>query len=206
LIINCFVPDSLVPFSHWITPIAFPKRFTTQIYIYFLPLLGAANGQVVEDLTAEQESQVQEPTSDGGIEILEARFLPATEWLRLARMGEIIMLAPQVLLLTFVGHFLDQPESQLQASTTRRSELLKFIYSGNPPWTCKYICPRPIGQVADGRGIFALDHAGPELEGSDKKGEPDRVVLYRATKEGPREVEIRWGRDVAQAKKAKSTL
>ena len=155
----------------------------------------------------EEESQVQEPTSDGGIEILEARFLPATEWLQLARMGEIIMFAPQVLLLTFVAQFLDRPESQLQASATRRSELLKFIHAGNPPWTCRYICPRPIGQTADGRGIVALDHAGPELEGSDKKGEPDRIVLYRATKEGPREVEIRWRRDVvAQAKKAKSTL
>ncbi|KMU80143.1 hypothetical protein CISG_08251 [Coccidioides immitis RMSCC 3703] len=95
--------DPLVPFSHWITPQRNPRRFTTQMYLYFLP---HSNG----------------------------------------------------------------------------------------------------GNVPDGRQILDLSQPGPELKGTDKKGEIDRVVLARFNKEGPREVEIRWRRDVLPDGPAKSSL
>lgn len=198
----------LVPFTHWITPHRNPRRFTTQMYLYFLP---ASNGGI-SDIAGDTEVQV--PTTDGGIEITEAQFLPATEWLRRARRGDLIMFPPQVLLLSFVAQFLDQPGPRgaspqsisPEESNKRRAELVKFVHSGNPPWTHKFISPRPIGTVADGRQILDLSHPGSELEGTDKKGETDRVVLARFNKEGPREVEICWRKDVVPEKAAKSTL
>jgi hypothetical protein len=33
--------DSLVPFTRWVTPTSVPRRFTTQMYVYFWPLPGA---------------------------------------------------------------------------------------------------------------------------------------------------------------------
>lgn len=194
--------DSLIPFTHWITPVTFPRRFTTQMYLCFLPLEKEPGSDFVEDVVLTGEHEVQIPTPDGGIEIAEARFLPAKEWLRLAKIGEIIMFPPQVLLLTIIAQFLDNsselgfgapvPKTEL---SRRRAALLKFVHSGTPPWTQKYISPRSAGRIPDGRQIFLLDYAGPELEGSGKQGEPDRVVLARFTKEGPREVAIHWRKD-----------
>ncbi|EAS33474.3 NUDIX family hydrolase [Coccidioides immitis RS] len=200
--------DPLVPFSHWITPQRNPRRFTTQMYLYFLP---HSNGGI-SDIAGDTEVQV--PSTDGGIEITEAQFLPATEWLRRARVGDIIMFPPQVLLLDFVAQFLDKPglngtspqSISGEESTKRRAELVKFAHSGNPPWTHKFISPHPIGNVPDGRQILDLSQPGPELKGTDKKGEIDRVVLARFNKEGPREVEIRWRRDVLPNGPAKSSL
>ncbi|WEW58966.1 hypothetical protein PRK78_004434 [Emydomyces testavorans] len=200
--------DPLVPFSHWITPQRNPRRFTTQMYLYFLP---PSQG----DISAfAGDTELQVPSTDGGIEITEAQFLPATEWLRRARVGDIIMFPPQVLLLSFVAQFLDQPgpngnspqSISAEESKRRRSELIKFAHSGSPPWTHKFISPHPIGKVADGRQILDLSDPGPELKGTDKKGEVDRVVLVRFNKEGPREVEIRWRSEVLPKKLTKSTL
>ena len=155
------------------------------------------------------------PTSDGGVEVTEAQFLPASEWLRLAQRNEIIMFPPQVLLLAFVSQFLDKPgpggedprSIRQEESSRRRSELRQFAHSGTPPWTHKFISPRPIGSHNDGRTILALDSSGPELKGTDKTGEYDRVVLSRFSKEGPRDVEIRWRSEIVPQKEAvKSSL
>lgn len=210
--------DPLVPFSHWITPEKNPRRFTTQMYMYYLPLAQDATGDPSKGVPSAKGSEVQIPTSDGGVEVTEAQFLPATEWLRRATAGEVIMFPPQVILLSFVAQFLDQPgpngespkEISAEESTRRRSELLDFTRTGSPPWTDKYISPRPVGQHSDGRLILGLEWPGPELEGTDKKGEPDRVALVNFKKEGPRNVEIRWRHEVIpeeQApKSAKSAL
>ncbi|KAL2363682.1 hypothetical protein RJZ56_003389 [Blastomyces dermatitidis] len=178
------------------------------MYLYFLPLSSES-----KSIIGSEESEVQAPTSDGGIEITEARFLPASEWLRLAKNGNAIMFPPQVFLLSFVAQFLERPgenatDVSKEESARRRSEFVDFVHSGSPPWTDKYISPVAIGQVPDGRNILTLDYVGPELQGSGKKGEPDRVVLVRFRKEGPREVEIRWRIEVVvpEKKLAKSAL
>ncbi|KAK2776608.1 hypothetical protein FQN52_007737 [Onygenales sp. PD_12] len=204
--------DPLLPFSHWITPATNPRRFTTQMYLYFLPLSPESNSIISEGVPGNGEGEVQVPTSDGGLEITEARFLPPSEWLRLAKKGDVIMFPPQVLLLTFVSQFLERVGEYAstvskEESAKRRAELVSFVHSGSPPWKDKYISPKPIGQVPDGRVILTLDYVGPELQGSDKKGEPDRVVLVRFLKEGPREVEIRWRSEILKEEKhAKSAL
>ncbi|EER43003.1 40S ribosomal protein S21 [Histoplasma capsulatum var. duboisii H88] len=181
--------DPLIPFTHWITPTTNHRRYTTQMYLYFLPLSPES-----KSIIGSEESDVQAPTSDGGLEITEARFLPASEWLRLAKNGDVIMFPPQAFLLSFVAQFLERPGESATAvskeeSTRRRAELVGFVHSGSPPWTDKFISPTTIGHATDGRSILRLDYVGPELQGSAKKGEPDRVVLVRFCKEGPREVE-----------------
>lgn len=190
----------MIPFTHWITPVALPKRFTTQMYLYFLPVPEESDKRLLEELPAEGErEEVQVPTPDGGVEITEARFLPASEWLQMARSGEIILFPPQFFLLHLVAQFLDKEPRRVTSPEElkrRRAELLEFVSSGTPPWTQKYISPKQLKVSSDGRAVLALDSAGPELKGSDKKGDPDRVVLVRFKKEGPREVEVRWRKDV----------
>ncbi|KAJ9383399.1 hypothetical protein DTO063F5_5235 [Paecilomyces variotii] len=195
-------PDTepLIPFTHWITPINAPKRFTTQMYLYFLPLPQESEKQLLRDIPAEGgREEVQVPTTDGGVEIMEARFLPASEWLRLAGAGEIILFPPQYILLHIVSGFLDKEPRDTASPEElkrRRSELVEFVHSGSPPWTDKYISPKMLKMLPDGRVVLALDSPGPELRDSDKKGESDRVVIVRFNKEGPREVEVRWKKDM----------
>ena len=49
---------------------------------------------------------------------------------------------------------------------------------------------------SDGRVAMGLDKPGPELEGSGRRGEKERVVLVNFKKEGPRELEVLWRKDV----------
>lgn len=201
----------MIPFTHWITPIANPKRYTTQMYLYFMPLPVNIDKRLLEDLPDEGErDEVPVPTSDGGVEVTEAQFLPAAAWLDRAQKGEIILFPPQFLLLHLVSGFLDQ-ESRSTVSNgemeERRAALMKFVHSGSPPWTDKYISPKMLKVTEDGRTVLALDDAGPELKGSDKRGESDRVVLVRFTKGSAREVTVAWKKDaLREGKEGRSNL
>lgn len=141
---------------------------------------------------------------------MEAQFLPASEWLRLASKNDIVLFPPQYLLLHIVSQFLDKEPRETASSEElrrRRSELVEFVHSGNPPWTQKYISPKLLKVLPDGKVVLALDSPGPELKGSDKKGEADRVVIVRFKKEGPRDVEVRWRKEVFEDdSKEKSNL
>lgn len=173
------------------------------MYLYFLPFPGESDNKqtILNELPIEgKREELHIPTSDGGIEITEATFLPASEWLRKARSGEIILFPPQFLLLHLVAQFLDKEPRATVGSVEelekRRSELLDFVRSGTPPWTHKYISPKLLKISSDGRAVLALDHPGPELKGSGKRGETDRVVLVRFQKGTAREVEVSWKKDV----------
>lgn len=206
ILILTTVTDGLIPFTHWITPPNLHKRFTTQMYIYFLPIRPSSkNTTTAQGLPKGGRQEVQVPTSDGGIEIHEARFLPASAWLTKARAGEIILYPPQFLLLSIVSQFLDQTPALLESQDEarqqhqqqqRRNELLEFIHNDNPPWTDKFVCPRGVKLLDDKRTVLALDDPGPELHGSGKKGILDRVVLTRFGKDGPRDIDVRWNKDI----------
>jgi hypothetical protein len=166
------------------------------MYLYFLPIPNNEQSlqSTAQGLPRDGRQEVQVPTSDGGIEINEARFLPASTWLEKARADEIILYPPQYLLLSIVSQFLDQttpPEAQ-----KCRDNLLQFIHSNNPPWTDKFVCPKSLKLLDDKRSVLALDDPGPELQGSGKKGVFDRVILVRFDKDGPRNVDVRWKKDV----------
>ncbi|KAJ5574286.1 uncharacterized protein N7459_008713 [Penicillium hispanicum] len=165
-----------------------------------MPLTVNVDKQLLDELPTEGErEEIQIPTSDGGIEITEAQFLPASEWLRRARSGEIILFPPQFLLLHLVSGFLDQ-ESQsgdlVEDMEKRRAALVEFVHSGSPAWTHKCISPKMLKMTEDGRAVLALSEPGPELEGSRRGGESDRVVLVRFKKGSAREVTVAWKKDV----------
>lgn len=169
------------------------------MYLYFMPLPVNLDKKLLEDLPSEGErDEIQVPTSDGGIEVTEAQFLPASEWLRRAQKGEIILFPPQFLLLYLASGFLDQePRSGVsnEEMEKRRAALVEFVHSGSPPWTDKYISPKMLKLSEDGRAVLALDDAGVELKGSGRQGESDRVVLVRFTKGSAREVDVVWKKD-----------
>ncbi|KAL4787402.1 hypothetical protein BJX76DRAFT_319053 [Aspergillus varians] len=197
--------DNLIPFTRWITPTNVPKRYTTQMYLYFLPLSLGSDKSLLDEIPAEGErEEIQIPTSDGGVEIAEAQFLPASEWLRRAAQGEIILFPPQFILLHLVAQFLDtEPRTtspdELQR---RRAQLIDLAHSGSPPWTDKCISPK-VGKLAeDGRAVLKLDHPGPELQGTDRRGESERVVLVRFQDGNPRELSLGWKKDLFPGSKS----
>lgn len=172
------------------------------MYLYFLPLPLAPESEkhLLEEIPeGGKPEEIQVPTSDGGVEITEARFLPASEWLRLAQRGEIILFPPQFLLLHLVAGFLDKEPRPADSSAAsleelewRRRELVEFVYSGSPPWTEKCISPKMLKMGEDGRAVLGLDHPGPELRGSERRGESERVVIVKFKKGEAREVEVAW--------------
>lgn len=213
--------DGLVPFTRWVTPPNVPRRFTTQMYLYFLPTLATvppfegAEGASGNANSAEEsaEARIPVPTTDGGIEHTNARFLPAAAWCRLAQEGRIILFPPQFFLLHQVAQFLDGlssptaygslppqgaaavPRTELEA---RRRRLLDFVKNSQPPWTEMCICPTPLPPSRDGkpredgRAILGLHRPGPELEAGKVKrsGCFDQCVLVAFSKEGPRKVAV----------------
>ncbi len=64
-------------------------------------------------------------------------------------------------------------------------------------WADKVMSPTGLFmRKTDGRSVLALDKPGPELADSGRRGDRDRVVLVRFSKEGPRDVEVRFRREV----------
>lgn len=192
--------EGLIPFTRWVTPTNVKKRFTTQMYVYFLPLPTSPTRPVSDaSLPIPSAEEAMIPTPDGGIEHTAARFLPAAEWLRQATAGEIILFPPQFFLLSLVGQFLKGEEGLSAAKLgEQRQKLREFIKNdGDPSWGRKCISPTQVmRRKSDGRAVLGLDRPGPELKDSDRKGEYERVVLVNFGKDGPRNVEVRWRKDV----------
>jgi 8-oxo-dGTP pyrophosphatase MutT (NUDIX family) len=187
--------DRLIPFTHWVTPPNVPKRFTTQMYVYFVGLEEKGNPSV-------------RATGDM-VETMAPEWRRAGAWLERARKGEIILFPPQFLLLFLISEVLDRKVEGLgkgggldgdEEVIRKREELRRVIeLEGSPPWRDKFISP--IGLQfgrEDKRAVLALDKPGPELKDSGLKGDSERVVLVRFAKEGPRDVEVAWKKDVLE--------
>ncbi|KAK7897551.1 hypothetical protein LTR67_004178 [Exophiala xenobiotica] len=178
--------DRLLPFTHWVTPPNVPKRFTTQMYIYFVDASEAGNPSV-------------HATGDK-VETMAPEWRRARDWLARARSGEIIMFPPQFLLLYLASEILDQDvveggNEDAKEVARKQDELRNKVESEG--WTEKYISP--IGLQfgrEDGRTVLALDKPGPELKGSGLQGDDQYVVLVKFRKEGPRQVDVALRRDV----------
>ncbi|KAK5246085.1 hypothetical protein LTS06_008549 [Exophiala xenobiotica] len=178
--------DRLLPFTHWVTPPNVPKRFTTQMYIYFVDASEAGNPSV-------------RATGDK-VETMAPEWRRARDWLARARSGEIIMFPPQFLLLYLASEILDRDvveggNEDAKEVARKQDELRNKVESEG--WTEKYISP--IGLQfgrEDGRTVLALDKPGPELKGSGLQGDDQYVVLVKFRKEGPRQVDVALRRDV----------
>ena len=209
--------EGLIPFTRWVTPTNVPKRFTTQMYIYFLPTLSSTPLSESSNDDSEEEVKIPVPTTDGGLEHTTARFLPASVWLRLGQEGRIILFPPQFFLLHQVAQNFDTlsgptaygsisrdrlPREELEA---RRKALLDFVKTGEPPWTDKVISPilmptRDGKKREDNRSILGLDKPGPELAGSARAGVKDQCILVNFRKEGPRHLAVISRQEALDAK------
>jgi 8-oxo-dGTP pyrophosphatase MutT (NUDIX family) len=182
--------EALIPFTHWLTPPNLLKRYTTQMYVYFVPL--EERGNVSMDATSDE------------VETMAAEWGSARSWLERSRRGDIILFPPQFLLLFLISEHLDRGRDEEALSDveilTRREALRRFIeMDSEPPWKDKFISP--IGfkfGLPDGRSVLGLEKPGPELKHTELKGEADRVVVVKFGKEGPRKVEVRWRKDVLE--------
>ncbi|KAK2051859.1 NUDIX domain-containing protein [Colletotrichum caudatum] len=207
------VPDTgrLIPFTRWVTPANVPKRFTTQMYIYMLPF-SASTGP------SAMENEIIVPTPDGGVEHTAAKFDDASTWLYRADKGEIILFPPQYYLLHLVSQFCKaaapSPGHGDAYFASQRNGLLDFLESvpttaaarrhptAGIPWAHKVMSPHSLFvREGDGRLVLGLDKPGPELRGSDRGGDWDRVVLVKFTRDGPRKVEVRGREEVLREEK-----
>lgn len=182
--------DRLLPFTHWVTPPNVPKRFTTQMYIYFVD-------------PAEQGNPSVHATADK-IETMAPEWRSARDWLSMARSGDIILFPPQFLLLYLVSEILDAPGGDI----LRKRELLKrrIESEGSPgPWKDKFISPIGMSFGEDGRSVLALDKPGPELKESGLRGDDEYVVLVKFRKEGPRDVEVGMRKEVLKERREKAS-
>lgn len=197
---NADTTDGLIPFTRWVTPPNVPKRFTTQMYVYMLPL-SASIGH-------DASQVIHTPSHDGGLEHTAAAFDDVSDWLARQRSGDIILFPPQLYLLTLLGQFLTGP-GDYQA---QRDALVRFLTTtptgpGNHPtvnvsWADKVISPVGLGvKRADGRNVLSLETPGKEVQKQDptRAGDHSRVVLVKPTKRGPSEVEIIWRSELGEA-------
>ena len=194
--------QGLVPFTRWLTPSDVPKRFSTQMYLYFLPLLDSSVSSRTDKAT-----QMHIPTPDGGIEHTAARFLYPQEWLDLARNGEIILYPPQFFLLSIIAPFLYNPSSVASVELCledQRKRLLHFVHGdGDPPWGEKCISPNTVGKIGKYL-IMGLANPGPELADTDRTGDTERVIKIELSKDmdsgrgrrRPQPCEVAWRRDI----------
>lgn len=160
------VPDTeaLIPFTRWVTPPNVPKRFSTQMYLYFLPLgsvsptknaapKGTPPASGIEE---EDELMIPNPTHDGGIEHTAARFLPPNKWIDLARQNRIILFPPQFFLTLLLSPYLaasvtspSSPTPSVSDLQLEREKLLDFLhkprtYAGQPEVSFAEACISPI--------------------------------------------------------------
>ncbi|KAK6086138.1 nudix family [Seiridium cupressi] len=205
--------DNLYPFTRWITPPATPRRFTTQMYLYLLPLSKSKTSQPTspDAITAATQAEAVLPTPDG-TEITTSVFEDASTWLARQQRGEVILFPPQAFLLTLVSQFCTGPPSSASAAEestahyrSQRQALLEFLHktptatqpkalkqaTSSIPWAEKVISPVTALVRPDGRAVLSLEKPGPELKGSARGGDWERVVLVRFAKGTATEVEVR---------------
>lgn len=203
------VPDteSLIPYTRWITPPNVPKRFSTQMYLYFLPLgsttptkraapSGTPPGSALEE---EAEIVIPNPTHDGGIEHTAARFLPPNKWIDLARQNRIILFPPQFFLTLMLAPYLSStvtsPSSPIPSTSDlalEREKLMNFLlkprfYAGKPEVSFAEACISPIVLGQGDYGESAQDGIG----GVDKNTAV--LVLDRPGKEAEAQGQRRMG-------------
>ncbi|CAG8952874.1 hypothetical protein HYFRA_00007588, partial [Hymenoscyphus fraxineus] len=208
---GCVDCDSLIPFTRWITPPNLPKRFTTQMYIYFLPLSSPSPSPSPSPTPTPtspipSSATIPVPTPDGGLEHTTAAFAPASHWLTLAGKNEIILFPPQYYLMHLLSPFLSPPSSPSSPLDTtnlqsQRNAILTFLHTdtsggNNVKWADKVISPKGIMMTRDGKSVLGLGGSGPELEGKGRVGDGERVVVCRFEKGGPRDVGVRLRREV----------
>lgn len=188
--------DGLRPYTRWITPESVPRRFSTQMYVYMLPL---------EEESLADQGDYFIPRSDGGKEHNSASFKYAEEWIELAGTGKILLFPPQFYLLSLLAPFIRKVEKSVSTAELQkqRDEVVEFLEKlpqeghDQVPWAKKIISPTVEKTSKDGRSILLLDTSGPELNYT-KQGDTGRFVLMSMGKGSTgRKIEIRTRNELA---------
>jgi hypothetical protein len=192
--------DRLVPFSQWVTPESAAVRFHTRFFVLFVEELElglglgldeeAAGGVVKQAPTPKEEGAgadvlVQNPTADGGVEVISASWVHTRELFAAFRRGELTMFPPQFYLLTTLGDLLSSMHMHQgghQGGGSNRTAVLRSrVCDGGGGFGSRLFNPRPISFTEEGgmgqRSI--LTYEGDELRGG-KAGDRHRcLVLYQ---------------------------
>ena len=193
------IPDitGLRPYTRWITPPMVPRRFTTQMYVYMLPL---------EEASLADQGDYFIPRSDGGKEHNSASFKYADEWTELAQSGELLLFPPQFYLLSLIAPFIRKPEKELSSTELQqqRDRLVDFLENltvgsdDRVPWAKKIIGPTSRKKSKDGRAILLLDTSGPEMN-NISRGDASRFVMMSVAKGAKqKKLEVRDRRELGQ--------
>ncbi|CAK7562555.1 MAG: hypothetical protein SEPTF4163_000403 [Sporothrix epigloea] len=209
------IPDieNLIPFTRWLTPPHFVRRYTTQMYLYFLPLNAAAETAKTGDVTATSASRNKNGASADQTEVIEAEFATAATWVQRARNGDIILFPPQLYILSLLAPLLKGEAGNYAAE---RRAVADFVNGGPVPgedpatfvsWADRVICPRMIGKLPNdkkGRIVMTLEHPGAELKGTGRAGDAYRVIVVGNVPPGPpRDVELFLRADILPLVQAK---
>lgn len=163
------------------------------MYIYLLPESGTGIS-----------SEIILPVADGGVEHTAAQFAPVSVWLDRARDDSVTLFTPQFYLLNLLAPILStssalSPNKDSTDIAAQRKELLSFLArvptadvekeNQSPmariPWSEKVMCAYDMKvKRADGRVVLGLDNPGPELEGTGRGGDYERVVIVDLRKKG----------------------
>ena len=122
-----------------------------------------------------------------------------------------MLFPPQFFLLSLVADFLKPPsdgKGELDTAQLReqRRQLMDFVRGGDPPWGEKCISPNSIKQSGDTLWM-GLGDAGPELVGTGRRGEVERVLRVELSGEiergrrTPRPKEVVMRKDLEAGKR-----
>lgn len=137
-----------------------------------------------EGTNTNTEVFVQNPTADGGVEVISASWIHPRELFAAFRRGELALFPPQFYLLTTLGGLLDsmyQEGGNQGGGGSNRTTLLRNRIGGDSGFGNRLFNPRPIGFTEEGgkgqRSI--LTYEGDELRGG-KAGDRHRcLILYQ---------------------------
>ncbi|KAG9249271.1 hypothetical protein BJ878DRAFT_531298 [Calycina marina] len=196
--------EALLPFTRWVTPTNIPRRFTTQMYIYFLPL----TQKTAQNISTE--SVIPVPTSDGGLEHTAALFATCRDWLTQASNNKIILFPPQFYLMFLLAPFLNVSSDKILSTEelqSQRDKVIEFLEGDGDgkgvKWADKAMSPVGVMmRKRDGKNVLGLEKPGAELQESGRSGDEKYVVLVNFKKEGPRDLEVRLRKDVLEEERA----
>ncbi|THV03524.1 hypothetical protein K435DRAFT_651163 [Dendrothele bispora CBS 962.96] len=172
--------DSLIPFTEWVTPPDYPRRFHTRFFVTFLPAASSTGFK-----SGDKRERIPKP--DGSQEVVTTRFLHPSVAFSENRASKITFMPPQIYILaTIQDVFSTFPDRTTQHAKIR--ELSGGLFGK------MVINPRKMDANANGRGDAVLTYEGDETRGG-KKGRLHRSEV-KVGKGGVSTVALRRNFDI----------